>query len=102
MDGQAVEIDQLDKIFQTAKENNIGVHYYREGRASPPQSMEVMKLVVKHKVPISMSTKPDFSDVVDPKVLKYALRKFESSQRAERRFKPNLKHSCRVGVIGKV
>ena len=71
LDGQPVEIDQLDKVFQTAKENNRGVMYYREsaGGEPPPQGMEVIKLVVKHKLPISMSTKPDFSDVVDPKAV---------------------------------
>ena len=65
------EIEQLDKIFQAAKENNTGVLYYREaaGGEPAPQSMEVIKLVVKHKLPISMSTKPDFSDVVDAKAV---------------------------------
>ncbi len=71
LDGRPVEISQLDNVFQTAKENNSGVMYYREsaGGEPPPQGMEVIKLVVKHKLPISMSTKPDFSDVVDAKAV---------------------------------
>jgi hypothetical protein len=71
LDGQPTEIGQLDRIFQTAKENNTGVLYYREaaGGEPPPQGMEVIKLVVKHKLPICMSTKPDFSDVVDAKAV---------------------------------
>jgi hypothetical protein len=96
VDGQAVEIDQLDSVFQAAKENNIGVHYYREvvGGEPPPQSMEVMKSVVKHKLPIRMSTKADFSDIVDPKAVFEKI--FEEVRKLAVRglviVKPNLKH----------
>jgi hypothetical protein len=96
VDGQAVDIAQLDKILQTAKENNRSVHYYREAAGSEalPQSMEVMKLIVKHKLPISMSTKPDFSDVVDTKAVFEKV--FEEVRKLATRglviVKPNLKH----------
>ena len=83
LDGQPTEIGQLDKIFQAAKESNTSVLYYREavGGEPPPQGMEVIKLVVKHKLPISMSTKPDFSDVVDAKTV---FEKIEKSSIAQR------------------
>jgi hypothetical protein len=44
------------------------VGYYREmaEAAEPPEtSLQVIELVIKHRLPISMSTKADFSDVVD-------------------------------------
>jgi len=37
----------------------------RAVRASRPAAVEVIKLIVKHQVPISMSSKPDFSDTID-------------------------------------
>lgn len=42
------------------------VWYYREaaGSDAPAAAMDVIRLVVEHRLPISMSTTPDFSDVV--------------------------------------
>lgn len=36
------------------------------GWAPPPQATQVMKLVIDARLPISMSTKPDYSDVLLP------------------------------------
>ena len=43
------------------------VWYYREsGKGEPPaQAIGVFKVIVENKPPISLSTKPDFSDYVD-------------------------------------
>jgi hypothetical protein len=45
------------------------VWYYREhpGGESPPAAGQVIQLVIANHLPISFSTKPDFSDVVDPR-----------------------------------
>jgi hypothetical protein len=45
------------------------VWYYREGAGAelPPEAKQVMKLVVDNKLPVSLCTKPDFSDYVDGK-----------------------------------
>lgn len=42
------------------------VWFYRESGAQPPgEAVEVFKLIVEHKVPVTLSTKPDFSDFID-------------------------------------
>lgn len=65
--GEVVSLEELDDLLAAnARENGI-VWYYREAgdEEPPPQAMEVIKLVVKHKRPISLSSKPDFSDTID-------------------------------------
>jgi hypothetical protein len=43
------------------------VWYYREiGKGEPPsQAVEIVKLVVENRLPISLSSNPDFSDYID-------------------------------------
>lgn len=67
-DGDEVSLDQLRRKLAQLKTAGGAVWYYREGAdAEPhPNAMEVMKLVVENQLPITMSTKPDFSDVVGP------------------------------------
>jgi hypothetical protein len=66
-DGTEIPLDGLDTRLAQIKSQNGVVWYYREGGQSepPPVAMEVMKLVVKHSLPVSMSSKPDFSDTID-------------------------------------
>jgi biopolymer transport protein ExbD len=67
VDNKTVTLDALDTFLaENAKKNGV-VWYYREaGKEEPPaQAMETMKLVAKHQRPISMSSKPDFSDTID-------------------------------------
>jgi hypothetical protein len=49
------------------KEANGVVWYYREnGQAEPtPQAMAAIKLIIENSLPISMSSKADFSDYID-------------------------------------
>lgn len=67
-DGAPVTLDALRAKLAALKERNGVVWYYREAgtQAPPPQAMEVIKLIVDTRVPITMSTKPDYSDVVMP------------------------------------
>ena len=67
-DGAAVTIDVLKQKLADVKQRNGVIWYYREaGSTEPPsQAMEVMQLVVDNRLPISMSTKPDYSDVLLP------------------------------------
>ena len=47
--------------------SKIAVTAKGAGRGEPPaQAMQVIKLIAGHRLPISMSTKPDFSDVLLP------------------------------------
>ena len=69
IDGQPTTLDAIDQRFaELAKVKGI-VWYYREaGHANPPAvAIEVIKLVVKHRLPISISSKSDFSDTIDNK-----------------------------------
>jgi hypothetical protein len=67
-DGVVVTVDVLKQKLADLKKRNGVVWYYREaGKGEPPaQAMEAMKLVVDNRLPISMSTKPDYSDVLLP------------------------------------
>ena len=67
LEGKASNIPEIKKALEKIKTNGGAVWYYREnGKGEPPpQAMEVIKLVVEYKLPISMSSKPDFSDYID-------------------------------------
>ncbi len=69
LNGAPADLDRLDAALLAAKDQNAIVWYYREAAAAepPPQAMAVMQLIVKHKLPVSLSSKPDYSDYVDAK-----------------------------------
>jgi hypothetical protein len=55
--------------LNTSQKNFVNmVWYYREAGKDdpPPQAMQVMKLIIDNRLPISISTKPDYSDVLLP------------------------------------
>jgi hypothetical protein len=67
-DGAPVTLDALKpKLADLAKRGGV-VWYYREAASKnpPKQVFQVLDLIVENRLPISMSTKPDFSDVVMP------------------------------------
>jgi hypothetical protein len=65
--GAIVNLTTLEGLINNIASNNGSIWYYRESAQTtpPPQAMEVMKLIVKYKCPVSMSSKPDFSDYID-------------------------------------
>ena len=67
LNGKPSDVKSIDTELGKIKERKGEVWYYRESpQAEPhPNAMAVVELVVKHQLPISMSTKPDFSDFVD-------------------------------------
>lgn len=67
LDGQPVTLEALDTALRDLKAMHGIVWYYREDpdHEPPPQVTGAIGLVVKHQLPISMSSKSDFSDVVD-------------------------------------
>jgi hypothetical protein len=67
LDGQPLQASKLDESFALLKQRNGMVWYYRQNaEAEPhPNAMSAIQLVVKHQLPVSLSTKPDFSDYVD-------------------------------------
>jgi hypothetical protein len=67
LDGKNVDLTQLADALQ-ALPDGASVSYYREaaGGEPPPAALEVMKLIVERRLPVRLSTKPDFSDTVGP------------------------------------
>ncbi len=67
--GKVASLQQLNALLAANAQKKGVVWYYREGgQGEPtPEAMEVIKLIIKHKRPISISSKPDFSDTIDQK-----------------------------------
>ena len=67
LNGAEVSPNELSAAFANAVKNSGTVWYYREDGAGKPSpaSRQVIQMVIDHKLPISMSTKPDFSDYID-------------------------------------
>jgi len=68
VDGAAVEIERLDEMLGALKASNGIVWYYREhSPTAEATGTSVVKLVVKHKLGFSISSRPDYSDYIDAK-----------------------------------
>ncbi|MBI3778006.1 MAG: hypothetical protein HY274_03675 [Gammaproteobacteria bacterium] len=69
LDGKESNLPEVKRALGKARSEKGMVWYYREnGKGEPPpQAMEVMKLIIENNLPISMSSKPDFSDYLDDK-----------------------------------
>lgn len=69
LDGRPTTLPALDEELKKLKADNGVVWYHRQHPASepPPQGTAVIQMIIKHKLPVSMSARPDFSDYVDEK-----------------------------------
>ena len=67
-DGSPATVDSLRESFKKLAEQKGAVWYYREAGQGepPPQAMEVMKAVVEARLPIRLSSRPDYSDAIGP------------------------------------
>jgi hypothetical protein len=67
-DGSVTTIESLRESLKRLAELKGTVWYYREaGHAEPPpHAMMVMQAAVDNRLPIKLSTKPDYSDAVGP------------------------------------
>jgi hypothetical protein len=65
--GRPVTLEQLTAKFSKSQKAGGSVWYHRENsRGEPhPNAMKVIELAAKNNLPIRLSSKPDFSDVVD-------------------------------------
>jgi len=65
-DGQPVTIDALRESFKTLAEKKGVVWYYREAgqSAPPPQATQVIQAVIAARLPIRLSSRPDYSDAI--------------------------------------
>jgi len=68
VDGAAATIDSLRNSLKRMAEQNGVVWYYREAgeTEAPPESTEVMKAVIENRLPIRLSSRPDFSNTIGP------------------------------------
>ncbi len=68
LNGTPTDLSTLEAALEKASASGGEVWYYRENPAKepPPSAMAAIQLVIKHRLPISFSSKPDFSDTVDP------------------------------------
>lgn len=69
LDGRPTSMPALDEELRKLKSDKGVVWYHRENPAGepPPQGTAVIQLIIKHQLPVSLSTRPDFSDYVDDK-----------------------------------
>src|SRR5262245_57619268 len=67
LNGQPSDLASIEAEFERLQTQEGTVWYYRDNpQAEPaPQAMAVIKLVIQYRLPITFSTKPDFSDYVD-------------------------------------
>jgi hypothetical protein len=68
LDGQPVNLGDLEQAMEQGVAARASVWYYREDAGGPPHpvAMDVMKLIVRFRLPVRLSAKPDFSDEVKP------------------------------------
>jgi hypothetical protein len=67
LNGSASSLGALDGEFQRLEKAKGSVWYYREESTAepPPEATAVVQLIIKYSLPVSLSTKADFSDYVD-------------------------------------
>lgn len=68
LDGQPAGLPELHDAFDGAKKSGTVVWYYREKCADepPPVALEILKFITDARLPVRLSSKPDFSDAVAP------------------------------------
>jgi hypothetical protein len=67
VDGSSVTMDEVHSLLKGLAEQKGVVWYYREAGASEgPTQAEVVKVVIQNKLPIRLSSKPDYSDTIGP------------------------------------
>ena len=66
IDGTESSIDQIEQRLAQLKSDGGTVWYYREAgqQEPPPEATQIIKMVVENELPISLSSKPDFSDFI--------------------------------------
>ena len=66
LDGSAISMTSLKEVFRENKGTQLIIWYYREnaGTDGPPIVTEVLKLITENRLPIRLSSRPDFSDVI--------------------------------------
>jgi len=68
LEGRPITLDELAQALDGATNPGAAVWYYRENAAgeAPPVAAQAMKLIVDRRLPVKLSSKPDFSDSIGP------------------------------------
>jgi hypothetical protein len=68
VDGNPATLDSLRVSLKRLAEQKGVVWYYREaGQAeAPPEATAIMQAVIENRLPIRLSSLPDFSDAIGP------------------------------------
>lgn len=66
VDGSLATIDSVRVSLKRLAEQKGVVWYYREGGQdkAPPRSTEIIQSVIENRLPIRLSSRPDFSDAI--------------------------------------
>jgi biopolymer transport protein ExbD len=66
-DGSPVTIESLRQSLIRLAQRKGAVWYHREtaDREPPQQAMQVMEAIIENRLPVRLSSRPDFSDAVD-------------------------------------
>jgi hypothetical protein len=66
LDGLPITVASLEQVITQSEATNLIVWYYRENAVdeASPLAMEVLKLITERRLPIRLSSRPDFSDAV--------------------------------------
>ena len=67
IDGSPTTMGDLEQFLPVAKAQKKTIWYYRDlaGAGPGPEAMQILKMIVDNKLPVSLSSNPDFSDYVD-------------------------------------
>lgn len=67
VDGSTATIQSLQTSLRSLREREGLVLYYREAgqQEPPPIAMDVMKAVAAARLPVQLSSRPDYSDYID-------------------------------------
>lgn len=67
LNGKPTDLRSIESELQRLKQVKGTVWYHRDNpQAEPPkEGMAVVDMIIQHRLPVSMSTRPDFSDYVD-------------------------------------
>ena len=68
VDGSPATLQSVRESLKRLADQKGVVWYYREAgeTEAPPESTEVMKAVIENRLPIRLSSRPDFSDAIGP------------------------------------
>lgn len=68
VDGHSSTIELVRESLKGLAEKKGSVLYYREGGEgdASPQAIKIIEAIVENRLPVRLSSKPDYSDVVGP------------------------------------